>query len=1294
GSSAVAPAITAPSALTIAAVSGQTATAPLVIGNTGGSDLSWSLEFSSPVLDAPLESVLPILDASANSIAEHIPEKFNFSEGISGAYISDGGNDMYDYGNYLRTNLLPTSTFVAYSDGIITSGITSPGAPAPFGPSGRYFTRKYDGLFVLAADLDGVNSFQISGGLGADGVGTADGTEITLNHRGTAWRGFVKRVSGTAAVPSVNHLIIVEDKPGLAHSFSTNTDQDQHEITGLSNHQRLYYLLYAGNSGRFINNTETTAIMQGFLESIATQTPWLSSLPTTSTTPAGTSSTATITADATHLIAGTYETFLNVAHNDPARPELSIPVTLTVTGTPKILADPTFLSFPSTIVGSSQTLDLTVVNNGTDTLTISDIQLTGRYTTTQTLPVLVPAGKSAKIPVIYTPDNVGFDLGLITLRSNAANSKTTSAYLYGLGVPAPRATMDDSEIDVSMGVSTARSLSRPINNSGLSNLHWSVGIDYGQALPLYDRLDLSGLTIRIISSDSQTANKFSKLTTELTRLGADALEIYRTNFKTTILVSTDVLLLDYYALYYLTTADVQAVRDWVLNGGGLMLMPANTTSNFTQIAQGSGLTLDYSPSGNSDNITDIRYDITTVDVSTLSPSYSYSYCKLQTSGSAKPLATRSNGEHFAARAPHGAGRILSACNELTLGSDSNPSNLRFTTNSLAWLASRVRDWVEPTPSEGITGINASAPLSFAFDSTGLVTGSYFAEAVVTTDDPAQPEIRIPLTLHVTNSGEITSSHSSLDFLPTIVGATTERSFTVRNVGLSPLTLTALDCSDNTFSFASVFPITLEPGRSTTLPATFAPVSPGLSQGTLTLHSNALTRPQLVIPLSGYGLAAPSLTVSPPKLEVALTPNTRESRILTLGNSGPGHVEWEFTDAFTQGNPLTYPPNLTGVQIGFLTNTYYYSSLRTKIQSYGGTIVNLTYPVQQASLDAIRVLIVDDSYAYSLSAADYTRIRTWVQAGGSLMLTSDSSYILPALLPGTGINPVYNYNYQSVSATPAPHPTTTGITSIQLPYGNYADFTLSGDALPLLTYDLGKIFAATARFSRGQIIAIADQVLDTNNFTTGDGERFTLQCLKWLSNRLPWFSHAVSSGNTPPGGSDSATFHFDTTGLAPGTYLGSLALKSNDPTQASQLIPITLHIATTTAAAHFAQWQFDHLDGPGAPNCAFTEDWNKNGISNGIEYYFAFPTNVTNSCDHLPAVCVNGNNVSYRYTRQSLLAGTPFYVRHSTDLVNWTNITAQASSTLTTDNGDGTTTVELRFTCSSPCGFYSFAVESP
>ena len=270
-----------------------------------------------------LENVLASLNRDHALIRDAIPDRYAFSEGVTGNYIHDGGGDMYDYGNLLSTNLAPYSySSLAYSNDTIRA------ATDLLGAGGRYFTRKFDGLFVFAADIDGLSHFEITGGLGAYGAGYTDTATLTRTHSGVTYKGFVKRVFGTTT-PSVNHLVIVADNDSVTHTAATNTNSDQHRVSGLSGTTRIYYLLYAGTSGAYIDDTATQAIFSAFLDAVGTP-DFLSVSATSGQITAGATEPLTLSFDAADLAPGLHQRNLVFTSNDPSRPTVTIPVALTV----------------------------------------------------------------------------------------------------------------------------------------------------------------------------------------------------------------------------------------------------------------------------------------------------------------------------------------------------------------------------------------------------------------------------------------------------------------------------------------------------------------------------------------------------------------------------------------------------------------------------------------------------------------------------------------------------------------------------------------------------------------------------------------------------------------------------------------------------------------------------------------------------------------------------------------------------------------------------------------------------
>ena len=362
-----------PASFTISLPQNSTTTAVLTLGNAGTGNLTWSIataasvrgkiitgpEFKGaaqvagdkstaprstpdqihavqrtaseapPSLAPPaLAAVLANLNINSGLVRALIPGRYAFTEGAIGNNIGDGGNDMYDGGNFLGTSI---GSFLPYSDNLIT-------ANAFLGTGGQYFTRKYDGLFVFAADVNGLGHFEITGDLGADGTGATDSSVITVVRDGTTYRGFVKRVY-SAGDPSVNHIIIVPDNGTVTHTVTTNTNDDFHRVTSLTGVTRIYHVLYAGTGGSYIDNTATQAIMTAFLDAVATP-DWVAPNPASGTIAGGATQNVTLTISTAGLTPGSYTRTLIVSSNDPLKPQVSVPINLTVVNAPAITVTP------------------------------------------------------------------------------------------------------------------------------------------------------------------------------------------------------------------------------------------------------------------------------------------------------------------------------------------------------------------------------------------------------------------------------------------------------------------------------------------------------------------------------------------------------------------------------------------------------------------------------------------------------------------------------------------------------------------------------------------------------------------------------------------------------------------------------------------------------------------------------------------------------------------------------------------------------------------------------------------
>ncbi|UCH85171.1 MAG: choice-of-anchor D domain-containing protein, partial [Candidatus Latescibacterota bacterium] len=409
-----------------------------------------------------LETILDNLNTNYASVTGVIPNRYDFSGGESGYYITDGGGDMYDGGNYLSTNF----GNIIYSDNVIVNS-------AYFGAGGRYFTRKYPGLFVLAADMNGVQYFEISGNLGADGSGSADGAILQARVSGIDFYGFVKRVYN-AYDPSVNHLIIVEQNPQSNHEFATNTNDDYHRVFGLTGVTRIYDLLYAGSGGFYIDNNATLTIMETFLEALGLAPEWIRMVPMSGTIPAGGDATVDVTFDATGLFGGEYHANLSVTSNDPVTPEVVVPSHLSVTGAANIEVSHTEVDFGSLFVGNSVTRQISVHNVGTDDLVVGDITSSNPDFSADPVSFTVPYGGHRTVFLTFAPTVVGAVADTLTILSNDPDEPEVAIAVVGEGIEPPQAVVSPDSLAEALysGETSMHPLS--LANTGGSALMFSI----------------------------------------------------------------------------------------------------------------------------------------------------------------------------------------------------------------------------------------------------------------------------------------------------------------------------------------------------------------------------------------------------------------------------------------------------------------------------------------------------------------------------------------------------------------------------------------------------------------------------------------------------------------------------------------------------------------------------------------------------------------------------------------------------------------------------------------------------
>jgi hypothetical protein len=233
-----------------------------------------------------LQTILAKLNSRYSEITDLVPNIYKFWDDYTSGEnfpilpgINDGGDDMYDGGNYLNTNL--TNSYDTLRSGGVDDGGPIANASIPythtqpdneddenenenppmdgkvrngnsyFGAGSAYFTNMYPGLFIMVADSTSVSEFSITGDVGSDSdtVNAGGSVEVVPD-----WTLFYKTnfEDSEDSDPTINHLILIPGTPdGITHEFEDDDgdDYDDHVVMGISDRSRIVFAAVATQPG-------------------------------------------------------------------------------------------------------------------------------------------------------------------------------------------------------------------------------------------------------------------------------------------------------------------------------------------------------------------------------------------------------------------------------------------------------------------------------------------------------------------------------------------------------------------------------------------------------------------------------------------------------------------------------------------------------------------------------------------------------------------------------------------------------------------------------------------------------------------------------------------------------------------------------------------------------------------------------------------------------------------------------------------------------------------------------------
>ncbi|MBV9303612.1 MAG: choice-of-anchor D domain-containing protein [Acidobacteriaceae bacterium] len=747
------------------------------------------------------------------------------------------------------------------------------------------------------------------------------------------------------------------------------------------------------------------------------------------------------------------------------------PQTVSLTGTGVAAAvslSTTSLTFASQLVGTTSSVQpVTLTNNGTGTLTISNIAATGDYAQSNTCGSSVAAGGNCTINVTFHPTTTGTRTGTVTITDNASGSPQ-SISLTGTGV-APAVSLSTTSLTFASQPVGTTSSAQPVTltNSGSATLTISSIVatgDYSQSNTCGSSVSAGGnCTINVTFKPTTTGTRTGTVTITDNASGSPQ-SISLTGTGVAPAVSLSKTSLTFASQLVGTTSSAQPVT--LTNSGSATLTISSIVAT-GDYAQTNTCGSSVAAGGNCTISVTFHPTATGTRTGTVT---------ITDNASGSPQSTSLTGTGVAPVVSLSKTSLTFASQLVGTTSSAQPVTLTNTGTGTLTISSIVAtgDYAQTNTcgSSVSAGGNCTINVTFHPTATGTRTGT------VTITDNASGS---PQSISLTGTGvapAVSLSKPSLTFASQLVGTTSSaQPVTLTNTGTGTLTISSILATGD-YAQTNTCGSSVSAGGNCTINVTFHPTATGTRTGTVAITDNASGSPQS-ISLTGTGVA-PAVSLSKTSLTFAsqLVGTTSSAQPVTLTNTGTGTLTissiaatGDYAETNTCGSSVAAGGNCT------INVTFHPTATGTRT----GTVAitdNASGSPQSISLTGTGV-----APAVNLSATSLTF---------STQLLGTTSAAKPVTLKNTGT-------------------ATLNITSIA-PSGDYSETNTCGSSLAVnATCTINVTFKPTAEGTRTGTVKITDNAASSPQSInlTGTGTQ-----VKLSASGLSFPATKIGSSSSP------------------------------------------------------------------------------------------------------------------------------------------------------------------------------------
>ncbi len=655
---------------------------------------------------------------------------------------------------------------------------------------------------------------------------------------------------------------------------------------------------------------------------------WITSTPGQGDILPGEDSEIDLTFNSQKLISDMYICSLSINHNAPEYSNpLFVPCTLSVNGFKSLVVSPQNYDFGDLWVGLLDTTIITLTNDANEATIVNSITSNNSiFSQNAVLPLSVPPFDSVTFEVIFMPNDVGDESGILTINSNAEDNPILNVNFSGVGISPPEISVSPKNYHETIdgGDSLKRVLT--FNNSGGDDLDFEISFQNANEQkdsPISAKVTRSQFvnphyltekshysidgahsfnsSLILPNNINNTRNdKSILLTTSILVLGNDRdgngwiKENFSLNIPNIQIDTMDITNL-VPELAYLHQFDVVLVYrnvgfnnqnnigdrlyEYVMEGGNLII---GTFYWQGRVREGWGLLESIDPlygdacdyNASQLNTQTIVSHPLTENLTTLSVS-EFRGGPQTVRSDATVVAWWLDGDPLIAfNQPNGTITMITVYPYHPYYGGVSGDFYLLWENAIKWTSNSIPQWLSAFPLNGKIEPTEQVTSEIVFNASGLVANTYSILMNITHNDPNSINpLVIPCTLTVNGFRSLTVTPSTIDFGNIWAGLHDTLTIILNNEGNDTTIVNSITNDNSVFACNVNLPLVVPAFESVTLEVIFSPIDIGSESGHLTINSNAEDNPILTVDLAGTGTEPPDALLIPTALTFTMGPQS-------------------------------------------------------------------------------------------------------------------------------------------------------------------------------------------------------------------------------------------------------------------------------------------------------------------------------------------------------------------------------------------------------------------------------------